>query len=77
MDAPELLTARQASDLCGIPASSLHDYACRLEAGLPQQGPPHVALGPRRRRWVRADVLAWVEARRVGDSTRPVRFGRT
>jgi len=66
MESPELLTASQAGELCGIAASTLHEYAVRLEAGLPQQGPPHVALGPRRRRWVRADVLSWLEARRVG-----------
>ena len=65
-DAPELLTAREAGELCGIAPSTLHEYAVRLEAGGPQQGPPHVALGPRRRRWVRADVIAWLEARRVG-----------
>lgn len=65
-DRCDLLTAGQASLLTGIPASTLHDYAVRLEAGGPQQGPPHVALGPRRRRWVRSDVLEWLEARRVG-----------
>lgn len=65
-DPPHLLTAREAGALCGIAPSTLHEYAVRLEAGGPQQGPPHVALGPRRRRWVRADVIAWLEAHRVG-----------
>lgn len=65
-DAPELLTAREAAELCGIAPSTLHEYAVRLETGGPQQGPPHVALGPRRRRWVRSDVISWLGTRRVG-----------
>ncbi|MBN7424564.1 DNA-binding protein [Mycobacteroides abscessus subsp. massiliense] len=45
--------------------STLHEYAQRRELGLPSYGPPHVQLGPRRRRWLRRDVLAWIEACRV------------
>jgi predicted DNA-binding transcriptional regulator AlpA len=61
----QLLTARQVSELTTLAVSTLHDYAARREAGLPSQGPPHVRLSPRCRRWARGDVLAWIEACRV------------
>lgn len=61
----DLLTADETSQLTTIPPSSLHEYAVRAEAGLPAMGPPHINLGPRRRRWRRGDVLAWLESRRV------------
>jgi predicted DNA-binding transcriptional regulator AlpA len=62
---PELLTAAAVSALTGIPVSTLHDYAQRRESGLPPAGPPHLRLGPRRRRWLREDVVAWIESCRV------------
>lgn len=64
---PELMTAPQVSEATGIPVSTLHEYALRRGLGLPTSGPPHVQLGPRRRRWLRSDVVAWIEACRVGD----------
>ncbi|MGC5255387.1 helix-turn-helix transcriptional regulator [Gordonia sp. DT218] len=63
--APVLLTAREVSDLTRISVSTLHDYAVRREHGLPADGPPHLRLGPRRRRWDREDVLTWIRASRV------------
>ncbi len=65
-DNPVLLTARDVSPLAGIAPSTLHQYALQAEAGLPQLGPPHLRLGPRRRRWLKRDVLAWLETSRVG-----------
>ncbi len=65
---PELLTAVQVAQLTGIPVSTLHAYAQRREAGLPPSGPAHLRLGPRRRRWLREDVLAWIDNCRVGAS---------
>lgn len=62
----DLLTAQQASRICSLPVSTLHDYAVRAEAGGPRQGPVHVRLGPRRRRWLRHDVETWIAANRVG-----------
>ncbi|SIC06149.1 Uncharacterised protein [Mycobacteroides abscessus subsp. bolletii] len=61
----DLLTALQVSMLTAIPVSTLHDYAVRTEAGQPALGPVHVRLGPRRRRWLRRDVTAWIEQHRV------------
>jgi predicted DNA-binding transcriptional regulator AlpA len=60
-----LLNASQVSVLTGIPVSTLHEYAVRVEAGLPALGPVHVRLGPRRRRWLHRDVTAWIQERRV------------
>jgi predicted DNA-binding transcriptional regulator AlpA len=61
----DLLNASQVSVLTGIPVSTLHEYAMRVEAGLPALGPVHVRLGPRRRRWLHRDVTAWIQERRV------------
>lgn len=61
----EFLTAHQVSVLVPYSVSTLHEYAQRRELGLPSYGPQHVQLGPRRRRWLRRDVLAWIEACRV------------
>lgn len=63
---PELLSASQVSALTGVPVSTLHAYAQRREVGMSPDGPPHVKLGPRRRRWLRTDVLAWINSCRVG-----------
>lgn len=57
----EFLTAQQVSVLVPYSISTLHEYAQRRELGLPSYGPPHVQLGPRRRRWLRRDVVAWIE----------------
>jgi predicted DNA-binding transcriptional regulator AlpA len=62
----ELLTAPEVSTLCGLPVSTLHEYATRRELGLSKQGPPHVRLGARRRRWLRSDVRQWILSNRVG-----------
>src|SRR5699024_4331656 len=59
---PELLSAWEVSALTGVPVSTLHAYAQRRELGMPPDGPPHVKLGPRRRRWLRTDVLAWIDS---------------
>ncbi|SHU93416.1 Predicted transcriptional regulator [Mycobacteroides abscessus subsp. abscessus] len=64
-DDNDLLTASQVSQMTGVPVSTLHEYAVRVEAGLEAHGPVHVRLGPRRRRWLRRDVSAWVEGHRV------------
>lgn len=63
---PRLLFACEVSALTGIPVSTLHAYAQQRELGMPPEGPPHLKLGPRRRRWLRRDVLAWIESCRVG-----------
>ena len=63
---PTLLSASEVSALSGVPVSTLHVYAQRRELGMPSDGPPHVKLGPRRRRWLRTDVLAWIQSCRVG-----------
>ena len=55
-----LLTAQQVSALTGVPVSTLHEWAVRREANLPTDGPPHLRLGERRRRWDRADVMRWL-----------------
>lgn len=60
LDELELLTASEVSQLTSIPVSSLHVYAQRRELGLPAEGPPHVRLGPRRRRWLRSSVIRWL-----------------
>jgi predicted DNA-binding transcriptional regulator AlpA len=67
----DLLNASQVSVLAGIPVSTLHEYAVRVEAGLPALGPVHVRLGPRRRRWLRRDVTAWIQERRVVGASAP------
>lgn len=59
VELPELLSAREVSDITGLPVSTLHDYAVRREAGEPVNAPVHVNLGPRRRRWRLSDVEAW------------------
>lgn len=61
----ELLTARQTSQLATISANTLHEWAKRRDAGLDAPGPPHVQLGPGARRWLRSDVIAWLESCRV------------
>ncbi|AMU64500.1 helix-turn-helix transcriptional regulator [Mycobacteroides abscessus] len=61
----KFLTAQEVSVMVPYSVSTLHEYAQRRELGLPSYGPPHVQLGPRRRRWLRRDVLAWIEACRV------------
>ncbi len=63
---PKLLSAREVSALTGIPVSTLHAYAQQRELGMQPDGPPHLKLGPRRRRWLHGDVLAWIESCRVG-----------
>lgn len=72
----DLLTAAQVSGMTGIPVSTLHEYAMRVEAGLDAQGPVHVRLGPRRRRWLRRDVTGWIEERRVVGSYLPSTHAR-
>lgn len=67
-DDNDLLTASQVSHMTGVPVSTLHEYAVRVEAGLEAQGPVHVRLGPRRRRWLRRDVTVWIEGHRVVSS---------
>jgi predicted DNA-binding transcriptional regulator AlpA len=67
----DLLSASQVFVLTGIPVSTLHEYAVRVEAGLPALGPVHVRLGPRRRRWLRRDVTAWIQERRVVGASAP------
>ena len=62
---PDLMTAAEVCAITGLAISTLHDYAVRREAGLPPQGPPHVRLGPRRRRWMRSDVIDWLQASRI------------
>jgi predicted DNA-binding transcriptional regulator AlpA len=66
-DDPELLTASEVSALTSIPVSSLHVYAQRRELGMPAEGPPHLRLGPRRRRWLRSSVVAWLRECEVVD----------
>lgn len=67
-DDEALLTASQVSHMTGVPVSTLHEYAVRVETGLQAQGPIHVRLGPRRRRWIRRDVTAWINENRVVSS---------
>lgn len=67
-DADAMLTASQVSHMTGVPVSTLHEYAVRVEAGLEAQGPVHVRLGPRRRRWIMRDVAAWIDEHRVVSS---------
>jgi len=62
---PDLMTAAEVCTITGLAISTLHEYAVRREAGLPPQGPPHVRLGPRRRRWLRADVIDWLLSSRI------------
>lgn len=62
---PDLMTAAEVCAVTGLAISTLHEYAVRREAGLPPQGPPHVRLGPRRRRWIRSDVINWLLASRI------------
>ena len=62
----ELLNARQTADLTTLSTQTLHAYAAAREAGLSTEGPPHVRLGKGSRRWLRKDVLAWLESCRVG-----------
>ena len=62
-----LLTAQEVSHIASIPVSTLHDLAVRREAypSLPNDGPVHVRLGPRRRRWLLSDVSDFLNSRRV------------
>ena len=66
----ELLTATQVSRLTGIAVSSLHEAAVRAELGMPVSAPPHLRLGPRRRRWLAADVQQWILECRVAGPVR-------
>lgn len=56
----QLLSERDVSLETGIPAGTLRYWRAR---GL---GPPYIRLGTRSPRYVRADVQAWLERRRVG-----------
>ncbi|MGP5228536.1 helix-turn-helix transcriptional regulator [Arthrobacter rhombi] len=64
-EAMELLDAAQASELTGIPRSTLHLWAAARDSGEPVDGPPHFRISPRRRMWSRDDLLAWLESRRI------------
>lgn len=64
VDVPELLTARQVSDMTRISVATLHDWAVKRENGLRACGPAHHRLG-HQRRWSKADVLAWLASTRV------------
>lgn len=56
-----LLTAKEVSEVCGgIGVSTLHKWAAQREAGLPAEGPPHLRLSARHRRWALSDVMAWI-----------------
>ena len=61
----EMLTATQVREITGVPVSTLHDWAAKRERGIDAPGPHHVRLSGRHRRWMRADVSAWLEASRV------------
>ncbi|MCO1339336.1 hypothetical protein BJH93_10595 [Kocuria polaris] len=60
-----LIDAEEASKLTGVPKSTLHLWAAARDAGEYNDGPSHYALGPRRRMWDRADLLAWLASKRV------------
>ena len=51
--------------MTGVAVSTLHEWAVKREHGLPSDGPQHMRLGPRRRRWDRADVMTWLEQSKV------------
>lgn len=62
---PQLLTARQVSELTTVSSNTLHEWAKQREAGLNAPGPVHVRLGPGSRRWWKSDVEAWLGASRI------------
>jgi excisionase family DNA binding protein len=53
-----LLTYSDAATLLRLPVGTLH-------AMVSQRRIPHVRLGPRLVRFVEAELLAWIESRRV------------
>ncbi|WP_440716939.1 helix-turn-helix transcriptional regulator [Jongsikchunia kroppenstedtii] len=63
-DPDQLLTARQASDLCGVSSSTLNRWASARELGMDSIGPVHIQLSERTRVWRRGDVLDWLRDRR-------------
>jgi predicted DNA-binding transcriptional regulator AlpA len=64
-DRGEMLTATEVREITGVPVSTLHDWAAKRERGIAASGPHHVRLSGRHRRWMRADVSAWLESARV------------
>ena len=64
-EVPVLMTAKEVSELTGISISRLHAMAVQREHGLPSEGPPHLRLGSRRRRWDQADVIEFIQRSRV------------
>jgi excisionase family DNA binding protein len=56
-DAGELLTARQVAELLQVSVSTIERMTRRGE------GPPSIKFG-RSRRWLRRDVMAWLEEHR-------------
>ena len=55
---PELVDYRGAARLTGLPVGTLYSLVSRLQI-------PHVRLGPRSVRFLRADLRRWIESRRV------------
>lgn len=62
----ELLTANDVSHLIGVSPSLLNEWALAADEGGVAQGPPHLRISSKRRRWRAGDVAAWLDSRRVG-----------
>ena len=56
---PSLMTVRDVAELCDVPVSTVHHSAVR------GGGPPSFKLG-KHRRFDADDVLAWINASKVG-----------
>lgn len=63
----EILTKEQLADLLQVSRRTIEN--------LQQKGLPYIALGPRRNRYLRAEVMAWMrdeyQVRRMGAGGRP------
>lgn len=60
-----LVDAQEAAAITGIPVSTLHSWAAARDRGAAIEAPRHVRISDRRRLWERAELLAWIDARRV------------
>lgn len=62
---PIFLNAIEASRVIGVSVAKIHSWAAARDAGEHVEAPVHYRVSDRKRLWSRADLLEWLETRRV------------
>ena len=63
------MTTREIADLLGVTGYTVHNWEAR------GQLPPCYRVGRRTRRWNRAEVMAWLQARRTRQEEWEAKWG--